>query len=177
MGGEMINERGRGQLWAVGIIILLAFTLSSSFALAQTKKPAARMVRGGWVLNCATPQKKLRCKVSQSVVLGKTGQLLISVTVRKPEKSKPPAMMIHLPHGLYLPAGVSVAFDKGKTEKIPVQTSDAKGAYAGLPLTGNHLKALQTGKTLTITFQNLKKKNIVVPLPLNGFSESFKKLS
>ncbi len=85
-------------------------------------------------------------------------------------------MLIHLPHGLFNPAGVTLGVDDQKPEKLQIQTCDAKGCYAGAPITADRLAAMSKGKTLNVVFQDLKKKKITVPVPLKGFDVAYKKL-
>ena len=84
--------------------------------------------------------------------------------------------MLHLPHGLFLPAGTTFQIDKGKVESLAIQTCDAKGCYAGAPVTKDMLATLQKAEKLIVTFQNLQKQTITVPMPLAGFGEAYQKL-
>ena len=101
---------------------------------------------------------------------------MLSVSVSKSREGKNAAMLLHLPHGLFNPAGVAMGIDGAKPETLVIQTCDAKGCYAGAPLTPDKLAAMRKGTKFNVTFQNLKKQKIVVPVPLTGFAEAFKKL-
>ena len=109
-------------------------------------------------------------------MLGKKRKLLLSISVSKPTGGKNAAMLLQLPHGLFNPAGVTMGVDGAKPETFAIQTCDAKGCYAGVPLTPEKLAAMSGGSKLNVTFQNLKKQKIVVPVPLKGFAEAYKKL-
>ena len=85
-------------------------------------------------------------------------------------------MLVQLPHGLYLPAGIVVKTDKGKPLNLVVQTCDARGCYAGGAIKAADLDAWFDGKILAIAFQNLAKKTINVQMPLKGFDDAFAKL-
>ncbi len=130
----------------------------------------------GWSVRCTNPGKGLTCKATQTIVLGKTRKLLLSISVSKPKEGKNAAMLLHLPHGLFNPAGVTMGIDGAKPETLVIQTCDAKGCYAGAPITREKLTAMTTGAKLNVTFQNLKKQKIVVPVPLKGFAQAYKKL-
>jgi len=156
------------------VVSLLQFT---NFASAQDTKKAPEKAQGSlWSVNCTNPGKAFQCKLTQRIVLRKTRQLLLAVTVQKSGKPKKPSMMIQLPHGLFLPAGIKIQIDKNKLLQRPIQTCDSKGCYVGLPLADNQIKLLKQGRKLKIEFQNLKKKAITVPLPLRGFEAAYKKL-
>ena len=79
-------------------------------------------------------------------------------------------------HGLFLAAGTTIQIDQGKLESLQVQTSDDKGCYAGAPVTKDMLAILQKAEKLIVTFQDLKKQTITVPMPLAGFAEAYQKL-
>ena len=101
---------------------------------------------------------------------------MLSISVSKPTGGKNAAMLLQLPHGLFNPAGVAMGIDGAKPETLAIQTCDAKGCYAGAPITPDKLTAMSKGSKLNVTFQNLKKQKIVVPVPLKGFAEAYKKL-
>lgn len=130
----------------------------------------------GWAVQCANPGKGLSCRASQTIIVAKTRKLLAQISVSKPEAGKDAAMMLQLPLGLYNPAGVTLSVDDQKPEVLPIQTCDAKGCYAGAPVTAERLSALSKGTKLSIAIQDLNKKQIAIPVPLKGFEDAFKKL-
>jgi invasion protein IalB len=142
---------------------------------APAKKAAANN-EPGWSVRCDNEGQGLVCKAVQTVLLAKTRQRLISVSISKPGKGKKAPMLLQLPHGLFNPAGVTVRVDKAKPQKLEIQTCDANGCYAGTTLTPDVLAAMSKGGRLGVVFQDLKKQNITVPVSLKGFGEAFKKL-
>lgn len=114
--------------------------------------------------------------MEQTVVLTNTGQLLASMLVRLPAETRSPVMVIQVPSGLYLPAGLNLQIDDGKPQPVPLQTCDPKGCYAGMPVAADLLAALKSGKRLTVTFQNISKSNVTVPLSLDNFAEAYQKI-
>ena len=129
-----------------------------------------------WIVNCASVTGQMACEAVQTLTIQKTGQLLLSVSVRMPPGSKTGAMMLHLPHGMFLPDGVALAIDGASGPKQAVQMCDQKGCYVGMPIEETFLKGLQTGKTLSVSFKSLEKKEITVPISLSGFKEAYAKL-
>jgi invasion protein IalB len=85
-------------------------------------------------------------------------------------------MMIQVPVGLYLPAGLNLQVDEGKPQPVPLQTCDLKGCYAGMQISPELLATLKAGKRLSMTFENLAKNNVTVPLVLDNFAEAFQKI-
>lgn len=129
-----------------------------------------------WLVNCASVTGQMACEAEQTLTIKKTGQVLLKVSVRVPEKSENGAMMIQLPHGMFLPDGVTLAVDGKAAKKEPIQTCDPKGCYVGLPLDAALLKDLESGKALSVTFKDLKKNDIKIPVSLSGFKEAYAKL-
>jgi invasion protein IalB len=133
---------------------------------------------GGWVSKCVSEsrQSPVDCSIEQTVVLTNTGQLVASVLVRVPTDTRQPVMMIQVPVGLYLPAGLSLQIDDGKAQPVPLQTCDLKGCYAGMQVGPELIAALKAGKRLTMTFQNMAKTNVAVPLALDNFADAYQKI-
>jgi invasion protein IalB len=136
--------------------------------------PQGGQPASGWTVACAG--KDLACKASQSIVLAKTRQLLIGVSLSRPQGGKDLALLLHLPHGLYNPAGAVIGVDDAATATLEIQTCDLKGCYAGSTLPPDKVAALTKGTSLKVTFQDLKKQKITVPVPLKGLDEALKKL-
>jgi len=116
------------------------------------------------------------CEMSQMVLVRATGQILLRVTVRVPPQEASPAMMLQLPHGIYLPDGLKLMIDNKNWKDIVVQTCDAMACYAGLALPKKELKKLQNGKELIVGYQSLARTNVSVPVSLHGFSKSYDKI-
>jgi invasion protein IalB len=131
-----------------------------------------------WVSRCASEgrQDALDCLVEQTAFLSKTGQLVTAVAIRVPAETRQPIMNIQVPVGLFLPAGIGLRIDDGKPLSLALQTCDLKGCYAATPVSPEMLAALKAGKELTITFQNLTKEAITVPLQLTGFAAAYQRI-
>lgn len=90
-------------------------TKTSEQQPATPKQPApgqAAPARPTWVVNCSNAEKGLDCRVVQSLFLRKTGQRLLSVIVHVPPDTKKPEMLLQLPLGIYLLAGVTLQIGK-----------------------------------------------------------------
>ncbi|MDQ0395458.1 invasion protein IalB [Labrys monachus] len=132
----------------------------------------------GWAARCsaAARQGPLECAVEESAVMNGTGQLVVGITIRVPSDTRSPVMLVHLPLGLYLPAGVKLQVDAAEPVGLALQTCDASGCFAGAPVTAGLLDQLKHGQQLKVIFQNLQHADIAVPLPLGDFAASFAKI-
>ena len=132
----------------------------------------------GWVARCTSASRDapLECAMEQTAVLSKTGQLVVLVNIRVPGDTRAPIALIQLPLGLNLPAGAKLQVDEGKTVDVPIQTCEARGCYVSAPIAADILAALRSGKQLKVSFQNLGKETITIPMPLNDFAAVYDKI-
>lgn len=165
----------RGLLRGLPVAALL---LGVPLAAAQeAAKEAAqdKPAPPNWISACQGPARSeaLECQMEQRAVLSGSGQLVGSVTVRVPAETRKPVLMIRGPLGLSLVGGVALDVDGAAAETLPLQTCDAGGCYAGAPLSDALLDAMVRGKTFNVTFQNLNKEPIKLPMSLAGFSAAY----
>lgn len=162
------------------IIFAAAGAIAAELRMAQAEQATqAPATAPNWIVNCTeTEQSGSRaCRMSQNIVVQESGQRLLTVII-EPRKGAPNhALVLALPHGLFLPAGVTVKIDEAEPLRLVVQTSDANGAYAGTAIGDDLLERLKNGQTLQIGLQSAQRKNIAVPVTLIGFTSAYDKLS
>lgn len=132
----------------------------------------------GWVARCSSASRgaPLECAIEQSAVLTKTGQLIVLINIRVSAETRAPIALVQLPLGLNLPAGAKLQIDDGKTSDLQIQTCEARGCYANLQISPDVLAALKSGKQLKVSFQNLAKETITIPMPLADFAAAYEKI-
>jgi invasion protein IalB len=132
----------------------------------------------GWVGRCSSASRDapLECAIEQNAVLTKTGQLIVLVNIRVPGDTRTPTGVIQLPLGLNLQVGAKVQVDDGKTTDLAIQTCDSRGCYINTPISAELLAALKSGKQLKISFQDLAKETITIPMPLADFAAAYDKI-
>lgn len=147
-------------------------------APAAAPDAAAPAANPGWVARCTSASRDapLECAMEQTAVLSKTGQLVVLVNIRIPGDTRAPVALIQLPLGLNLPVGAKLQVDEGKTVDVPVQTCEARGCYINTPVGADILAALKSGKQLKVSFQNLSKETITIPMPLADFATVYEKI-
>ena len=114
--------------------------------------------------------------MEQTAVLTKTGQLIVLVNIRVPSDTHTPVILVQLPLGLNLPVGAKLQVDDGKVVDMPIQTCEARGCYASTPIAPDLLAAMKSGKQLKVSFQNLGKEIITIPMPLADFAAAYDKI-
>jgi invasion protein IalB len=144
----------------------------SGAAAANTPPPP------GWTARCASASRDapLECAIEQSAVLPRTGQLVILVNIRLPADTHTPSALVQLPLGLNIPGGAKLQVDDGVTADMQIQTCEARGCYAGTTIAPDLLAAMKSGKQLKVSFQNLNKETLTVPLPLADFAAAYDKI-
>jgi invasion protein IalB len=132
----------------------------------------------GWAVRCTSANREapLECAMEETAVLSKTGQLIVLVNIRVPSDTHAPLATVQLPLGLNLPGGAKLQVDDGKTADLLIQTCENRGCYAGAAITPEMLTALKSGKQLKLSFQNLAKETITVPMPLTDFATAYDKI-
>ena len=140
--------------------------------------PANPAAQPGWAARCTSASRDapLECAMEQTAVLSKTGQLIVLVNIRVPADTRAPVALVQLPLGLNLPSGAKVQVDDGKATDLLIQTCENRGCYAGSPIAPDLLTALKSGKQLKVSFQNLAKETITIPMPLADFAAAYEKI-
>jgi len=132
----------------------------------------------GWVARCSSASRDapLECAIEQTAVLTKTGQLIVLLNIRVASDTRQPIAVIQLPLGLNLPAGAKLQVDDGKVTDLQIQTCEQRGCYANSPIAPDMLAAMKSGKQLKVSFQNLGKETITIPMPLADFAAAYDKI-
>ncbi|MBR1157206.1 invasion associated locus B family protein [Bradyrhizobium sp. JYMT SZCCT0428] len=145
---------------------------------APSASAAANAPPPGWVARCTSAGRttSLECAIEQAAVLTKTGQLILLINIRVPADTRAPIALVQLPLGLNLPAGATLQIDDRKVLNLQIQTCEARGCYANLPVAPDMLDAMRSGKQLKVSFQNLAKETITIPMPLADFAAAYEKI-
>jgi invasion protein IalB len=148
---------------------------------AQAAAPPAAdapAAQPGWAVRCSSPSREapMECAMEQQAVQSKTGQLVALVNIRVPADTHTPIAAVQLPLGLNLPAGAKIQIDDGKVVDMQIQTCEARGCFAGGPIAPDLLAALKSGKQLKLSFQNLAKETMTIPMPLADFAAAYDKI-
>ena len=146
-------------------------------APAPSSAPAAP-AQPGWAARCSSPSRDapLECAMEQNAIFTKTGQLVVLVNIRVPGDTRAPILLVQMPLGLNLPAGIKLQIDEGKLTDLPIQTCESRGCYATIPLPADVLAALRSGQQMKLSFQTMNKEPVVIPMPLGDFAAAYDKI-
>lgn len=131
-----------------------------------------------WDTSCAqlTRRDEPNCEMSQMVIVPQSRQVLLRVEIEVPGDGSGPRMVLRLPHGIYLPAGITLEIDEAAASEAEVQTCDAQGCYAVVDLDDDLVSRLERGNQLSVTFRSLSREAVSVPVDLRGFTEAYAKI-
>ncbi|MCP3382444.1 invasion associated locus B family protein [Bradyrhizobium sp. CCGUVB4N] len=132
----------------------------------------------GWIARCTSASRDapLECAIEQNAVLTKTGQTIVLINIRIAPDTRTPVALLQLPLGLNLPVGAKLQVDEGKAVDLQIQTCENRGCYASTPIAPDLLASLKSGKQLKVSFQNMAKETIAIPMPLNDFAAAYDKI-
>jgi invasion protein IalB len=181
--------------FAILVAVLALGPIGVSFAQAPKSKstaqaapaPAAPPAAGttaatppapGWAVRCSSVSRDapLECAIEQSAVLTKTGQLIVLINIRVPGDTHAPVALVQLPLGLNLPVGAKLQVDDGKAVDLQIQTCENRGCYTSSVIAPDMLAALRAGKQLKVSFQDMAKETISIPIPLADFAAAYDKI-
>src|SRR5229473_1457336 len=145
---------------------------------AQAQADGAAAQQPGWIARCTSVSRDapLECAIEQNAVLTKTGQTIVLINIRIAPDTRTPVALLQLPLGLNLPVGAKLQVDEGKAVDLQIQTCENRGCYASTPIAPELLAALKSGKQLKVSFQNLGKETIAIPMPLTDFAAAYDKI-
>jgi invasion protein IalB len=180
--------------FAILVAVLALGPIGVSFAQAPKSKSTAQAAPApaapaagttpatppapGWAVRCSSGSRDapLECAIEQSAVLTKTGQLIVLINIRVPGDTHTPVALVQLPLGLNLPVGAKIQVDDGKAVDLQIQTCENRGCYTSSVIAPDFLAALRSGKQLKVSFQDMAKETINIPIPLADFATAYDKI-
>ncbi|WP_067223648.1 invasion associated locus B family protein [Stappia indica] len=162
---------------------LAVLFITGSLGLAAAQDAAPKPAEGGaaapnWIVQCseATDKAPKRCRALQNIVMQEGGQRLLTVVVEPREGAPNHALVLALPHGVFLPAGTQIRIDEGEPVAMAIQTSDANGAYAGTAISDELLASMKKGQRLIVAFKTAQQQDLAIPVTLIGFTSAYGQL-
>lgn len=168
-------------LLALGMQFVYAIPVwaQSTVKKTDTSGETSAVKKNAWAVNCGGGQTGggLVCRMVQNVIIAKTKQRLVSVIIQPAQNAKNHALLVAMPHGLNIPAGVELQVDGQKSSTFAIKTSDQNGTYASEPIDDVMLASLRKGSQLKISYTFANGKKIAIPIGLQGFTAAYKKLA
>lgn len=165
--------RMNSTLTSAGLSFIACLAASPALAQQQTNVPAAG---SDWRVECTNTGKALDCRVFTEVIEQKSRQIITTLTVRYPQETKKPVMMIQVPLGVLVTKPIMVSVDSNKPEQLMIQTCTQSGCAAGSQMVDSLIASMSSGKELKVVFYNVNSQPVTVTMPLAGFALAYNKI-
>ena len=156
--------------------VIFSGVMSKHMPPGTTKEQAIEGLRAAGQDRFADMASAMELTPGSGIDFDRLGQLIVLVNIRVPGDTRAPVALIQLPLGLNLPVGAKLQVDDGKAVDVPIQTCEARGCYINAPIAADVLTQLKSGKQLKVSFQNLGKETISIPMPLADFATVYDKI-
>lgn len=159
--------------------ILAAFLFGALMlvTLPLGAQPVQGQKFGNWAVKCEIPtgMTTQRCHIFQNVIMKKDQRpvLRIRMAVGQLGKNETPGAILTLPFGFYLPPGVMLEFPDAKPVRMTFITCASTGCRAVAALSDEMIAAMKKGDRGKVTFQDLRRRAITLPISLDGFSAGY----
>ncbi|EAR50916.1 hypothetical protein OG2516_13626 [Oceanicola granulosus HTCC2516] len=152
------------------LLLPLALCLLATGAAAQLRD---------WAVVCQAESEGegMRCQMSQTLLEPGTGETILSLVIRPSPDGAGLSMLMALPHGLDLAAGVRFDIDGADAGAAPFQTSDRNGVYVALPLPEPAVDAMRAGNAFNVRVTTLQGEEAEIPASLLGFTAAVARLA
>ena len=117
-----------------------------------------------------------QCYIFQTLAHKETQKALLNVAVGYVAESGKPAAILTLPLGVFLPPGIAIKVDEGEPSRLPIQLCTQEGCRGVLELTDDVVNRLKAGSEAKIAFFDARRREVVVPISLHGFTAGFNSL-
>lgn len=124
-----------------------------------------------WSLICG---EKGNCSLSQLITKDKAAtQILMGVNINYSVSNLFPVLMLRLPAKVNQASGVGIRIDNNKSIQVPITQCTEKACQSVIKIDDTLLNELKSGKAGMVAFALKSKKQLTLPISLEGFSEAF----
>ena len=115
---------------------------------------------------------KMVCRTS---INGKwdTGLIALKVDLIEREDTAVTRLQIFVPPGSFLQPGMKLTVDKSSSMAIPYTICVGNGCVAASVADANFVRAMESGRALSLEGVNANVVAVITPLPLDGFAKAY----
>ncbi len=168
------RQHSRRRLAPV-LVVMLVWLLAAPASAADTEEP--RVFRD-WKLQCKQPEEAYQkfCQLTQNIVLRENKQPLLHVALGYIPEQRQPGIILTLPLGISLPPGIVLQVDDGEPQRMPIEHCVRGGCRVYLTVDQTLLAAFKAGIEAQVTFHDISRQPVGVPVSLRGFTAGFNAL-
>ena len=157
------------------LLAITLFAASPAWAL-----PADGEKFKDWTARCETDPAdatKRQCVIAQTVIDNESQQNVMSFVVAFPPKQDKGRLVVVLPLGADLHAGIEIKVDGGAPTRLDFGVCLRDGCQAALVLEPAVLESFKRGSAATVTFRYLpRQRTLSLPISFSGFTAAVKSL-
>lgn len=147
-------------LWVLSLLSLQAFA-----------QPVTTTQFQAWSLVCA---EQGNCSLSQTVAKDKAGKkILMGININYSVSNLFPVLMLRLPAKVNQQSGVGLKIDDHKAIQLPITQCTKKACQSVIKIDDVLLNEMKNGKQGKLAFALTSKKQLTLPISLQGFSKAF----
>ena len=165
------------------IAVSMFFVSAAGIAVAPAAAQAKAAAKSAWVKVCdrmlLTGQGRTEtqsvCLTHHERIDANTGLVLVSAAIRQVEGQPLPNLMVMVPTGMALQAGVQIKIDGEQTiHKLKYTLCHPAGCAAEAEATPALIAKMQSAKQMIVAAMNPNGRAVGFPVPLTGFREAYK---
>jgi invasion protein IalB len=142
---------------------------------ARGQQQARSLTYSDWAKVCFRGVDSSNAKmVCRTTITGKwdTGQVTLRVDLIEREEAPAARLQIFLLPGFFLQPGVRLTVDKGSSMHVPYTICLANGCVAGTVADPSFVRAMESGRTLSLDAINTNVMTVIASLPLDNFANA-----
>ncbi len=160
----------------IGLILLFILACVPLQTAAEDKVKSFN----DWGYKCEKPQGSDQeiCFIFQRITSKEDDKRIADTTIAYLPKVEKPVMVVTLPLGVFLPAGIKLQVDDAKDDssRAPFIQCIQDGCQARLQMDSKLITKMKGGKRLVVAFLTPQQKQLAFPISLNGFTAAINSL-
>lgn len=133
-----------------------------------------------WGYKCESPKgsNKKICFIFQRISSKEKDERIADATIAYLPNVDKPVMVITLPLGVFLPAGIKMQVDDAKDDAVraPFVQCIQDGCQARMQLETKMINKMKGGKKMIVAFLTPQQKQLAFPISLSGFTSAINSL-
>ena len=164
----------------VGVVVLmLLLTEGPGVARGAAGDPVDGAKFEDWSISCEQVEggePAEQCFIVQQRILKEGGGTVLMIHAGYPGSGEELFAQFTLPLGILLPLGMELQIDELDVKRFPIQTCGPNGCKTMVKMDESLLGALKTGAEAKITFYDIARTPVTIPISLNGFTAALRAL-
>jgi len=161
--------------YVASMLLTAAVTIPLQSAFAKPEHGAKYQ---DWTINCEQQEDAdtEQCFIVQQRILKDGGGTVLLIHAGYPIGQGELFAQFTLPLGILLPPGMGLQIDEDELKRFPVQTCGPNGCKTMVKMDEALLSALKTGIEAKVSFYDISRTEVTIPVSLRGFTAALRAL-